>query len=120
MRISGRARRLEWVRNEVFRLVVGGGVAGVVHDRGLGRTPVALQIHSEDVEAGISQISHPAVISVLEIEGGYRSGRTPMNKKDHGPQLCAAALPREEADPRIFVGTFGGDVRDEVINHVSM
>ena len=78
------------------------------------------KIHRENIEARVRQISHPAVISVLEIEGRYRSGRTPLNKKDDGPHWCAAPLPHEEADPGTFVGSLGGDVRDDVIDHAGM
>jgi hypothetical protein len=43
-----------------------------------------------------------------------------MNKKDCGPEGCAAALSHEETDSRTFVGALGGDVRDEVVYRVGM
>lgn len=43
-----------------------------------------------------------------------------MNKKDDGTRWGAATLPQKETHPDAFIGTCGGDMRDEVIEYVTI
>ena len=68
--VARRARLGKRIGNEQGLLIREARVAGIVQ-RGPRRLTVAGKIHRKDIETGLGEVVHPAVILIREIEGWH-------------------------------------------------
>ncbi len=92
--VARRARR-----GDEGRLTLPREVAGIGHRRRAHRPAVAGRVHREDVEAGLREKRHPAVVGLRDVEGdlGRRAGAVDEERHTIGARRAAQRRARQDA-----------------------